>query len=611
MLHRRSIRRALAGAATAVIAFTATPAAAQRIDNIVAFGDSYADDGNLFEILGFNPAPQVYPTGRFSGGTNYIDTLSLLLDAPVQNFAIGGALTGNTNTNAPGLPGFATEYGAFLNGGGGPFPTVDGSFDEGDLVTVSIGGNDARFYQQNGGTLAGAPAAAGTAIAQATAGLNALVNAGAPTISFLAGNTAILPEIAGNTGAQAIRNEFSTTFNSGIQDVLAGYVDDGVIVHYLDLTTIGAQIAANPEAYGLTSAGACNPAPACIGNSSFNNQFLFYVDNLHLTSAGFAIVARYVAAQLQAPLTLQAPSDLGLDTARQFGRTLNGRMDLSAPRDGDLAEGLNVFLVGDMFSRDVKADSATDAFDIDSVGATAGVSYGFGNGIAGVAVNYSRPRARFGAEVSDTTTNSYQIGGFAAYSIAYAFVQGHIGYGQDNHDIERQGVVGELEADADGNHWTAGAKGGWLMPVGSFRAGPVIALDYAKAKVDGYTEEGDDALALNVGEVSAKSLVGGVGVEARGDIDNNGIAFRPIVSAMIEKDFTGDERTVLFSQTTAPGIVNRWDLERRSKEIYGRLSGGASAAILQAVTIDAMASTTVGRDQGNDVSAHVGLRLGF
>ena len=129
-----------------------------------------------------------------------------LLDAPVDNFAIGGALTDNTNTNSPLLPGFVTEWNAFLAGGGGPFPTVSGTFDENDLVTVSIGGNDARFYQQTGGTLAGAPAAATASAAFATAGLNALVDAGAQNISFLAGDTSLLPEIAGDADPAGSRD---------------------------------------------------------------------------------------------------------------------------------------------------------------------------------------------------------------------------------------------------------------------------------------------------------------------------------------------------------------------------------------------------------------------
>ena len=70
------------------------------------------------------------------------------------------------------------------------------------------------------------------------------------------------------------RNAFSTTFNSGMQTVLAGYAANGVIVNYLDLTLIGQQIVANPGAYGLTSAGACAPAIQCITSAAYTNQFL-------------------------------------------------------------------------------------------------------------------------------------------------------------------------------------------------------------------------------------------------------------------------------------------------------------------------------------------------
>ena len=66
----RTLGRGFLGATALAALSISTPGTAQHVDRIVAFGDSYADDGNLFEILGFNPAPQVYPTGRFSGVTN-------------------------------------------------------------------------------------------------------------------------------------------------------------------------------------------------------------------------------------------------------------------------------------------------------------------------------------------------------------------------------------------------------------------------------------------------------------------------------------------------------------------------------------------------------------
>ena len=602
-------RRLFALSLLAASALTATPAAAQRVDRIVAFGDSYADDGNLFQILGATP-PAPYATGRFSGGTNYVDTLSSLLDAPVDNFAIGGALTNNTNTNSPLLPGFVTEWNAFLAGGGGPFPTVSGSFDDNDLVTVSIGGNDARFYQQNGGTGAGAPAAATASAAFATAGLNALVNAGAQNISFLAGDTSLLPEIAGDAAAQTVRRAYSTTFNEAMKATLAGYAANGVMVHYLDGTLLLNQVAADLGAYDLVGL-ACPalPSTSCILDPT--QKFLFYYDQLHLTSAGFEIVGRYIAAQLTAPLTLQAASDMSLDVAHQFGRTLTARMDTTAPRDGDMPEGLKFYVAGDGYSRKLDASLTNDEYRSSGVGLTAGAEYGFGSGLVGLALNYSKPKVNFGNDAADNEAKSLQLGGYGAFGIAGGFVQAYAGYGWDDHEIERAGVVSELEADPDGDHFIAGAKGGYLMPLGSVRVGPVIALDYAKADVDSYTETGDPVLTLNVDSLSYKSLRGSVGVEVRGDFEGGGAQLRPFAAAVIEKDFTGDERTVRFSQTSAPTIVNSFALQDASKDAYGRLSLGFSAAILSSVSLDVAGSATVGKDQGEETSAQVGFRFGF
>ena len=93
-MFTRSRSRAIATALVAATALTAfaAPAAAQQIDRIVAFGDSYADDDNFLALAGIPPASTVvYPTGRFSGGTNYVDTLGEILQVPIDNFAIGGA----------------------------------------------------------------------------------------------------------------------------------------------------------------------------------------------------------------------------------------------------------------------------------------------------------------------------------------------------------------------------------------------------------------------------------------------------------------------------------------------------------------------------------------
>jgi hypothetical protein len=136
----------------------------------------------------------------------------------------------------------------------------------------------------------------------------------------------------------------------------------------------------------------------------------------------------------------------------------------------------------------------------------------------------------------------------------------------------------------------------------------VVALLAAeKLSIPGLSEHFGDFL---VAERNG-NIVGAMGLELRGALDTGGVALRPFAAAGLEKDLIGDGRTVRFAQTSAPVIVNSWELEDRSKKAYARLTGGAAATILQGVNLDALVSGTIGRDDGDEVSAHVGLSFGF
>jgi len=607
--------RALVCASAVAFAALSTPAAAQQIHRIVAFGDSYADTGNAFALGYANPqALAVYPTGRFSGGSNYIDTLASILQVPVQDFAIGGAFGGTNN----GLLCFDAVYGAplcgkglqyevdqFLNVGAqsAVFPNASTTLTRSDLVAVSIGGNDARFYQQAGGTLANASAAGIAAAAGTAAQLNRIAAQGTPTISFLALNGALAPEVANDPNAQAVRGAFSNAFYSSLQPTLAGYAANGSIVHYLDGTVLAAEIKANPGAYGITKGLVCPifPDPTCLVDSS---GYLFYGDALHLTSQGFAIVARYVARQLAAPLTLEAPSDLGLATARQFGRTLSSRSDLYGR--GGIAPGLKLYATGDYFSGRADATDQNSAYDIRGGGATVGAEFGLPMGAVGIAGNYSRPHLDFGNDASRTTAHSWQVGAYGSVDLGGLFGQAYLGYGRDSNRITRTGVIGDMSASPSGSHVIGGAKAGYLMPLGPVSVGPIVALDYARARVDPYTESGDPALTLDVGSQSAKSVTGQLGVEARGEL----AGLRPYAAVTAEHEFSGSGGTIRFAQTDAPIIVNSWAMSSH-KGTYARVSAGGAATIFGTTSIDAAVSTTVGRHRGEEMGAHVGLRAAF
>src|SRR5947208_5111652 len=179
---RRGVRHALLPALSAILTAGAhTPLLAQStpFTSITGFGDSYADTGSApggaFRLLGFPcpPGPATNPTCRFSQGTNFVDSLQSIYNlAPLTNYAIGGAQTGNTNV-IPGLPGFAQEVATFVASGR--------RFGSRDLVALSIGGNDqAQFSSAN--SLAQIHNFAVTSASNANNGVQQLIALGAHNI---------------------------------------------------------------------------------------------------------------------------------------------------------------------------------------------------------------------------------------------------------------------------------------------------------------------------------------------------------------------------------------------------------------------------------------------
>ena len=592
---------------------------------IQAFGDSYADTGNLFKILGV-PNPVQYPTGRFSGGTNFVDTTSSLLGIPQNNFAIGGAKTGTDNTVAPGVPGFAQEWQGFVASGKKIAPS--------DLVEISIGGNDARAYYQGGGTLAGVPAAATVSAAQAQAGINALVGAGARTIVFTTGDVGQLPEATGNPNAP-IGSAFSQNYNAQMQAALAAIARSGVRVELVDVSLLGNLIKANPGAYGISNVGAC--PVACIGNTALQNQFLFYFDALHLTSHGFAILGEYIVNRLNAPLTIGPQGDVGLSSAMGFASTIFGRLDTFRETSGFAAtmnsyaadmklpytkappprvayNPWSFYMLANGAVSDRQATVASRGYNLDSVGGTIGTEYRINaNSFVGGAFDYSNPKARLFNNQGTTEANAYQIGAYGEWANANLFLQGLATVGWQNYRNVRPGVVDTITSNPDGTSVVAAGKVGYLFGTpDKIQAGPIGSLLYARARVNGYTEAGDPVLTLNVGPQTAETLIGSVGAQFRFPFWVAGKLISPYVNLTADDDFIGNGRIVQFGATSAPLIINNWNIgNTNSHNVYGRVAAGVVAPVWNNVALTANVSQSFARTGGNDFYGNGGLKISF
>jgi phospholipase/lecithinase/hemolysin/uncharacterized protein YhjY with autotransporter beta-barrel domain len=613
--------RAILGSAGLLLMFSEVNAQ-NAFTSVQAFGDSYADTGNLFKILGVLNPP-TYPTGRFSGGTNYVDTTSQLLGIPQTSYAIGGATAGSTNVAGPGLPGFAQEWQAFVGAGNRIAPT--------DIVELNIGGNEAREYWLSGGSAAGVAAASSVSAAQAMAGINALVGAGTRTLVFSVGDVGQLPEAAGNP-AGAVGSAYSQNYNALMQAALANVARAGVRVEWIDITQIANLVAANPARYGIANVGAC--PLACIGNPSLQDKYLFYFDGIHLTSHGFTIMGEYIVNRLNAPLTFAPQGDLALTSAMGLASTLFGKLDMfreisvataspmnsyarigKAPFAGGPAPTINPWSFYMQANGGVSNRAATvssTGFNLESVGGTIGTEYRInGSAFVGAAFDYSNPKARLLNNAGTSDVDSYQLGIYGGWSSRNFFAQGLATIGHQNYANTRPGVVDTLSSRPEGSTVVAAGKIGYLFNFGAGQVGPIGSLTYARAKVNSYAEFGDPILTLNVGSQVAEVLVGSVGAQLRAAVTVDNRVIQPYINLTLEDDLLGNGRVIQYGATSAPLIVNDWMIPSGSRRLYGRAAGGVVAPLGQNVALTANLSRTLGRQGGDDFYGAGGFKLSF
>ena len=276
----------------ALIAIAATlvlfnTAAASPFTSVVVYGDSLADNGNLFAATGYPPFP--YSNGRSSNGPVAVERLAVLLNAPLIDFAWAGATTGignhldnGTPTSIVALPGMRTTFEATRSS---LTPFLDG------LFVVWGGPND--FLSPAAGDIT-VDAIVNRAVTdilylvhqlQGLGARNILVP-GMPDLGLTPTYAAQGPLVAG--GASAVSNAFNANLRSRLPSGTT----------YFDTASLLRSVVANPAAYGFNNV----TAPCFTGFSvcATPDTYLFW-DDFHPTAAGHAILAREFATAVPEP----------------------------------------------------------------------------------------------------------------------------------------------------------------------------------------------------------------------------------------------------------------------------------------------------------------------
>jgi len=278
------------------------------VSEIVCFGDSLSDTGNVWTATGkaFPPEAYGYYQGRCTNGTVWVEQLATACGVPLPGPSLGGgpnqawagARSGGGTSHLSQVPTLdvwnvgkqVTEY---INGGGNFGPTT--------LVTIWAGGNDLLFDQAN-------PADVAQNVADA---VSDLVGAGAR--EFLVLNQVPLGETpVGRAQVPAVRallNGLSAGYGTALAAELAVWDSDpDVTVYELDAHALFTDILADPTAYGFQNV----EDPAINFPGANHDEFVFW-DEFHPTAAGHAVIAGQVRSVPEpAALALLAAGGLAL-----------------------------------------------------------------------------------------------------------------------------------------------------------------------------------------------------------------------------------------------------------------------------------------------------------
>jgi thermolabile hemolysin len=277
LASRAAAGLAMAALLVAPFAIDAKPA---PFSEIVVFGDSLSDTGNLHRLSGGVPPPP-YAAGRFSNGRLWIEYLAedLGMELLPQNvYAVGGATTGDVNSN-DGLagreyPGLQEQIAAFLS------EHPEGA-DPKALYTLWAGANDFFVVIETGTSPA---VLISNGVANTAQALQALFAAGARHIVVPNVPDLGITPFGRGSGIDSAITQLATTYNRTLSAALDALAKAGIHTIRVDAFATLQAMVYSPQQFGFTNV--TQPLIATRGDPA---NFLFW-DPVHPTTGGHEVL---------------------------------------------------------------------------------------------------------------------------------------------------------------------------------------------------------------------------------------------------------------------------------------------------------------------------------
>jgi uncharacterized protein YhjY with autotransporter beta-barrel domain len=252
----------------------------------------------------------------------------------------------------------------------------------------------------------------------------------------------------------------------------------------------------------------------------------------------------------------------------------------------------------------------------------AGFSYGGGSGMVGLEYSVNR-NLILGLAGSFTTVNAdLTTGGttdadvihgaaYVSYATRQWFVDALAAYGVVDLDLARPGTTELVRGSTDASAVAVAARTGYLFDFGRLRAGPIAGLTYIRARIDGYTETGNDPSTMTVAAQTVESLTGSAGLRFLAPFQAGGSVFVPYLNVTLEHQFGDGSVDLTTSLTQAPSSPVAVSFPTFGARDYGRVEGGLTVELAPGSSISLSGASTFARDDGQDYRVSGGLNYRF
>lgn len=549
-------------------ATTSSTAHAGLFDNMVVFGDSLSDDGNISLAQGLPIFRWTTNPGQ-TGLENVADFFGTPMTPALAggtDFAFGGAGIVNNSPGVPAtVPTLQAQLGMYLS-------ATSGKADPNTLYAVWGGANDV-FYNAYGAALGAlTPAqvqanlitAAGTELGM----IQQLGSAGARYVMVVnLPNIGITPDgMAQGAAAAAQLTGMSLTFNNALN---AGLANAGVNIIPVNAFAFLNEVVANPSAYGFTnvttpactgSAFGCLPAGTPGATSTYqqgtDTTYLF-ADGVHPTTAAHAMMAQYAESIILAPgqmsLLGEAPLEINASLNRSIITQATSSL-ASAPGNGlrlwanyDYArQRLDAQVNSPKSDNDVNSLSfGADLHPSDAV--TAGLAFTVGQNKASYAGNMG------GFKLQDMLATGYVMWGWQQAYFGAIGSFGHLGYSDIQRNIPIGPTVRQEGGDTSGSHEAFALTGGWWLDLGDWRTGPFGDISWQSIQVNAYSENGNDAATMTFGKQNRRALIGTLGWQLNGNLKAGNATLHPYARVAWNHDSDADADEVTAGLVSMPG----------------------------------------------------------